>query len=55
MQRNVLSLFAALILAAAHPAHAQQAEKMRVVGWLTSAAEPSSRERGFREGLRALD
>lgn len=45
---------AALLLAALGAAHAQQAERLRVVGWLTSAAEPSSRERNFAESLRAL-
>jgi len=54
MNRRARSLFAALILAAVHPAHAQQAEKIRVVGFLSPAAAPSARHEAFRQELRAL-
>jgi putative ABC transport system substrate-binding protein len=54
MSWRARSLFAALILAAVHPAHAQQAEKIRVVGFLSPAAAPSARHEAFRQELRAL-
>jgi len=54
MNRRARSLFAALILAAVHPAHAQQAEKIRLVGFLSPAAEPSARHEAIRQELRAL-
>ena len=53
MNRRALAALFALMLCAP-PSLNAQAERVRVVGWLTVAAEPGSRERVFQEQLRAL-
>src|SRR6186997_2659677 len=53
MVRAASAIGTAVVLAASPALHAQ-AERARVVGWLTVAAEAGSRERVFQEQLRAL-
>jgi len=54
MQRRAFCRYVGSIPLWASVANAQQAEKVRVIGYLSPGAESSSRERAFQEQLRAL-
>src|SRR6185503_5256795 len=54
MQRRAFCRYVGSIPLWVSVANAQQAEKVRVIGYLSPGAESSSRERAFQEQLRAL-
>lgn len=53
-RRIVVALLAILIGASGHPIAAQQLEKVRRIGSLSPAAQPSAREETVKQGLRDL-
>src|ERR1051325_7715496 len=53
-KRFLISIFAVVIFASAHPAETQQPKKVPRIGYLTTGSPSSASVRAFQQGLRDL-